>query len=184
MNKDLFNNIPSTWSELTLSQYNKLITAKLIKYEDAEDDETLNEIDFQLMVIATITNTHIDDLEALSVNEILPAMEKIKFIYTELQPVKTSLKCRDVSDITYAEYVQYMQLQHNPYENTATILPIFFKDLEGKDLNSFPIPEVVGFFLKLQTRLRKHLRHSQFSLALNLMKNEMKNLYRKVLGKA
>lgn len=184
MNKDLLNNIPSTWSELTLSQYNKLITAKLIKDEDAEEDETLNEIDFQLMVIATLTNVHIDDLEALSINEILPAMERVKFIYTPLEPIKTSLKCKDISDLTYAEFTQYMQLQHDPYNHTASILPIFFTELEGEDLNEYPINKVVGFFLKLQAKLRQHLLHSQFSLVVKMMKNKVKNLFKMGNAKA
>jgi hypothetical protein len=182
MNKELLQTLPTNWNELTLSQYNKLITANLIPVED-NDDVVMNDLDIDLMVIATLLNVHIDDLEALSVNEILPAIANISFLYTPLEPIKSNLKCKDISDLTYAEFVQYMQLQGDPFNNVNEILPIFFDDLKDVDLNEKPISEIVFFLIVLQKKLVKQLKRSQFSLVLKLMKQMMVNLWKRLTAK-
>lgn len=169
------NTLPKSWNELRLKDYNKLIQAELIKGDEIVDEE-LNELDFQLAVISTLTDTSIDDLEALTVNELLPAIQSISFLYTPLEPVKTSLKAKDITALTYAEFTAYMQLQSDPFNNTNQILPIFFKELENVDVNELSIAEVVGFFLKLTQKLKKHLRHSQISLVKKIAIQKMKKL--------
>lgn len=168
----MLDRLPKRWSDLKLKDYNKLIQAELIKEDETVDNE-LNELDFQLAVISTLTDISISDLEALSVTELLPAITSISFLYTPLEPVKTSLKAKDITALSYAEFTSYMQLQNQPFNNTNQILPIFFKELENVDVNELPIPEVVGFFLSLKVRLRKHLKHSQLSLVKKILKQQL-----------
>ncbi|RZJ82576.1 MAG: hypothetical protein EOO47_00060 [Flavobacterium sp.] len=178
MNKELLKTLPTSWNELTLSQYNKLITANLIPSEE-NDDEVVNDFDINLMVIATLTDTHIDDLEALSFNEILPAIANISFLYTPLEPVKSNLKCKDISELSYADFVQYMQLQGDPFNNVNQILPIFFDELKDIDLNEKPISEIVFFLIVLQKKLLKHLKRSQAFLIKKILKQKVMNLFKR-----
>ena len=172
LNRMDINILPKRWNDLKLKDYNKLIQADLIR-EDETAIEELNELDFQIAVISTLTDVSIGDLEALTVNELLPAIQSISFLYTPLEPVKTSLKAKDITALTYAEFTSYMQLQNQPFNNTNQILPIFFKELENIDVNELPITEVVGFFLELQKRLRKHLKRSQISLTKEILKQKL-----------
>lgn len=169
------NTLPKNWNDLKLKDYNKLIQAELIKADETVENE-LNELDFQIAVISTLTDVSIIDLEALTVTELLPAITSISFLYTPLEPVTTSLKAKDITALTYAEFTSYMQLQNDPFNNTSSILPIFFKELEDVDVNELPITEVVGFFLELQQKLREHLRHSQTSLVKKIAIQKMKKL--------
>ena len=183
MNKDLLNrlnSLPKSWNDVTLNDYNKLITAGVVA---TEYDEETSSIDIPLSIIATLTNTNIEELEEISYLEIAPYIQSLGWFYEVPVDAKITLKCRDVKEISYAEFVTFMQLKDGVYKYVNQLLPIFYPELEGEDLNTFSIPMINGFFSTAQRKLKKHFRTFQFSLCVAIVKKWLKEKVSKIFNR-
>lgn len=180
MNKDLLNklnSLPKSWNDVRLNDYTKLIEAGVVV---TEYDEETSSIDIPLSIIATLTGVSIETLEDLPYLEIAPHIQTLNWFYEVPVDAKITYKCRDIKDISYAEFVTFMQLKDGVYKYVNQLLPIFYPELEGKDLNEFSLPEINAMFFFAQKKLKKHLRTSQFSLCAQILKKLMKNLVQKI----
>jgi hypothetical protein len=179
MNKELLtklNALPKSWNDVTLSDYNKLNDAGVVANEY---DESTSTIDIPLSIIAALTNTPIDDLEELSYIEIATYIQSLGWFYYRPEDLKPSIKCKEISDISYAEFTQWMNLKDEPYKYVNELLPIFYLELEGKDINQISIPEINGLFFFVLKKLKKHLRLLVLSSKWKQAKRKMRNLFTK-----
>jgi hypothetical protein len=180
--KEKLDNLPTSWNETTLEQYLKLIHAL-----PAENDiTTTSDIDVPLLIISILTDTDFSLLEELSLKDILPLVNKISFVYTSPEQATIGYKCKDISELTYDEFVTYMQMKDEPYANITKLLPIFFPELKDKDLDKFSITTINACFFLLSKNLQRHLQRSQIFLSWQIVKQVSKQKMQKLnpFGKA
>ncbi len=172
----MIENLPKSWDEVTLEQYLTLIH-QLPPEESITDT---SDLDTPLTIISILIDTDLTALEALKLNEILPMIERISFIYKAPEQAKISYKCKAIEDIGYDEFITWMQLKDDPFNNTDKLLPIFFPELKEVDVNQLPITTINGCFFLLMNNLKKHLRASARSLSWKIIRLIVKKKIRKI----
>lgn len=164
------NKLPKSWDEITLDQFQKLSKIEIKDGEFAGIENTIS-------VIGILTETPVEDLETLSMKELMMLGDRIRFISTKPEPSKkTSLtKWKDLESITYNDYIVYVQNQNDILTSLDEFVKQFSKsELSKEEVLQLPITDVLqGFFL-----YRKKLRQSMKLLEW-LTKLEVKRLLKK-----
>lgn len=168
--------LPKSWDEVTLEQYLKQIH-NLPVDEPVTDT---GDLDTSLAIISILTDIPICDLEGIKLNEILPMVERISFIYQEPVQAKINYKCKAIEDIGYDDFITWMQLKDDPFNNTDKLLPIFFPELKQVDVKQLPITIINGCFFLLMKNLRKYLKRSARSLSLKIIRLILKEKIQKI----
>jgi hypothetical protein len=179
MNKELLtklNALPKSWNEVSLNDYNKLVEAGIVS--DEYDEET-SSIDIPLAIISALTNTPLDDLESISYIRIAPFIQNLNWFFVAPEDAKTAYKCKPISEITYAEFTQWMQLKNEPYKYVNELLPIFYPDLKDVDINTLSVPEINSMFFFVVKSLKKHLKYLALSSRWQQVKMKMSRLFTK-----
>lgn len=177
MNKELLtklNELPKSWNDISLNDYNKLVTAGVIVTEYDEETAT---IDIPLSIIAALTATSIDDLEAISYIEIAPYIVSLNWFYSPIQDAKIDYKCKDINEISYAEFTMWMNLKDEPYKFVNELLPIFYPELKDVDINTLSLPVINALFFFALKKLKKHLQRLAITSSWKVKKEQMKNLF-------
>lgn len=177
MNKELktkLDALPKSWNDVSLEDYNKLLSAGVVANEY---EESTSMIDIPLSIIATLTATPIEDLEDVSYAELVPYIQNINWFYEQPKDVKPAFKCKDISSISYAEFTSWMNLKDEPYKYVNELLPIFYSELQGQDINKMSVPEINGLFFFALKKLRLFLKRSRLILKWQQAKMKVKNLF-------
>jgi hypothetical protein len=107
---------------------------------------------------------------------------KLSFMTKQPEPLKESvLEWKRLDEITYNDYVSFIQLQQNQMENLHLIIKLFTKnDLFEEQILALSVPEfVTGFFL-FRKELKQYLKASIKSTRTKLIKQILKEKTKKV----
>jgi hypothetical protein len=157
MNKELkarLDKIPSNWNELNTGDYIKLI--QQLNIEDEEDSD--------VKILSILTDVDEDILNECHKKDMIPYLNRLVFLNSDVPTVKVPFKCKEVSEIKNKDFDLWMKLQAEPLENMNQLLPVFFPELKDVDINKIPYPIVNACFFLLLKKSKQSLRHSQLSL--------------------
>lgn len=156
--QELLKKLPASWDEVTLAKFQLLTTTEITETEDI-----LNGMENSIAVISKLTGVSIDELESMSMNDLAILSNKLTFMLTPPQSnQKTSvLVWKKLHEITYNDYVNFIQLQDKQLENMHVFIKSFSKtELTEEEVLQLSIPEcLTGFFL-LKKMLQKYLKAS------------------------
>ena len=148
----MYEQIPASWDDVTLNQFQKIMTVEI-----EEDSDVLNGVQNTLGVISKLTDVPINELEDLPMGEIQKLAKKLDFIVVPPTSDKKDsvIKWKSLDEITYNDYVNFIQLREKMTENLHVFVKNFSKvDMTDEEILALPIEEVlVGFFLLKQMLL-------------------------------
>ena len=169
--KDLLNKLPASWNELTIADFKKLnpIIEKLIKNED------INAVDIHIEILSTLLDVTPIEIESLPIADVIELSKKIAFVNeTPIAKGKTSFRWKDVTDITYSEYILFMNLKGSILDNTDNFIKYFAKDkLTTEEINQMSVQELINGFFLFNRMLTKSVKSSIWQTKLKLMKQKM-----------
>jgi hypothetical protein len=123
---NLFNELPKSWSDITVEQYQELFLLN--------EDDFNGEFDLILEQLAIILNTSSDDdeFDELDIDDLISLMSKIKWLKLDINKnnklIIDNLHCKDFNKLTLGEFID---LEHffglNYIENLHIICAIIYK---------------------------------------------------------
>lgn len=172
----LYNQLPNSWHDITLADYNKLINCKI--HEAEGEDGLLNGIHNTIEVISKLTNTDRESIEGLSMIQITALANKLDFITSEIdyKNIQTNLKWKTIDKITMDNYIQFIQTE-NHLMNLKTFIKSFsLNEFTDEQIEELPIDEVMSGFFLFRKQLMKSLKASAKSIKRNLFKQKIKQI--------
>lgn len=179
--KELLNKLPSSWEQLKLRDYIKL--SPVLNAADTEgdlvDDEIytikhLSDLDLNVQIISLLTDTPVEDIEALSMLEVNQLIEKLAFIGTVPQTGKLLIKYKEFSDLSYDNFITFQKLSldfteegilSSAIENLPVMLSLFAQKAEHNAeyfLNQ-SMPEVIAGFFTVKKNTEKYIQRLERS---------------------
>lgn len=169
----ILDKLPSNWTEVTLRDYIKLSGIKVVETDDVDGMSV--GIGNTLEVISVLSETSVERLEELPMQDILVLGKKVDFISIEPTITKSGdATFKSLEEITYNDFVTTNEiLSKEPFKNMHKIIKCFSKkkitEDEALDLT---MPEVMnGFFLQ-----RQGLKKSYHDMIQSLRKEIIKLL--------
>lgn len=169
--KTLLNNLPSSWEQVTLNQFQQLSNIEI------NTDEQFAGIENTLAVLSILSGISIEDLESLPMKELLELGNKISFITQEPEPAKkTSLtKWKDIDSISYNDFIVFLQNQEGILSNLDVFVKQFSKtELTKEEILQLPITEVLAGFFFARQKLRRYLKLLELSTKLEIKRHKKK----------
>ncbi len=181
MKTQLLKQLPSKWEEVTLRQFNKLTTTDITDNGDEFDG-----IQNVISIIAILTDSTVDEIESLPMKDLQELGSRLNFITTQATPSKTTrFKWKRLSDVTYNDYVSFIQLQDKQLENLHVFIKNFSTtELSEEDILELPITEcLAGFFLfkkQVQLSVKSLILSTKARIAKLKMIAKLKELKKKI----
>lgn len=174
--KELLSKLPSSWEQLKLKDYIKLspVLNKADNEEDIDVDiytiKHLSDLDMNVNIISLLTDTPIDDIEALSMKEVNLLIEKLSFLGSVPKSVKSSIQFKTFDELSYDNFVHFQKLQldfsedgilSSAVDNLPTMLALFAQKAEHNEdyMLNLSIPEVIAGFFTVKKNTEKYIQH-------------------------
>lgn len=167
MNKELkarLDKVSTSWNELTTGAY-----IKLIQHLNIEGEE-----DSDVKILSILTDVDEDILNDCSKKDMIPYLNRLVFLNSDVPDVKVPYKCKEVSEIGNKDFDLWMKLQEEPLQNMNQLLPVFFPELKDKDVNEISYPIINACFFLLIRNCKKSLRSLALSLNWQIVKTWLK----------
>lgn len=177
---ELLEQLPASWEQTTLEQFQKLTSIEL-----TEDSGAFNGVQNSLEVISKLSGVSVEDLEELPMKDIQTLGSKISFMVTPPVPAKTcQFTWKKVDEITYNDYVNFIQLQDKQIEN----LHVFIRNFSTTKLTEYeilqlPITEVITGFFLFRKQLQSYLQTSILLTKTRLVKFKLKDKFQRLKWK-
>ncbi len=174
--KELVEKLPGSWDELKLKDYQKFTEIEVS--EQDEFDGLAIGVDNTLKVISTLSGVSIDNLEQLSYAALQPIAAKIAFMLDVPKPGKeSSIKWKTLEEITYNDFITFMQLSKEPFVNLHKIIKAFSKiEMTEEQVADLSTQDAVTGFFLLRQQNRKFFNNSIKSSAIKLFKQTIREL--------
>lgn len=193
-----------------IDNYNKLTIGKYLELVEIIDDDTLEDIDKNVEIIALLEDEEVDVIYDLPLAEFNEKIQKTAFLHTEPKPLQVSTvyrladmeleACLNLEKLTTAQFIDY-QTYIKENDKLVELLSVFLipkghKYNKGYDIvdvqkiirDNMPITQALGlstFFLLLYQSLLKATQTSLIKRMKKLMKKEkdteMKMKYQEVI---
>lgn len=173
--EELLTKLPSNWNEISIWQFQTLTECAI-----TDDNDGLDGIQNSLEVISKLTGEHLDVLEQLPMSQINQLGNKLSFMVNPPELTKdTLLKWKTLDEITFNDYITFLQVQKEPMKNLALIVKTFTKsDFTEADILAMPVTEFnSGFFLfskESNQYLKRLIRSTKWKVVKLTMKEKLK----------
>ncbi|QEC78758.1 hypothetical protein [Mucilaginibacter ginsenosidivorax] len=179
--KELLNKLPSSWEQLKLKDYIKLspvLNAADTEGELVDDDiytiKHLSDLDMSVQIISLLTDTDIEDIEALSMLEVNQLIEKLAFIGTVPKTGKPKIAYKPFDELSYDNFITFQKLSVDFTEegilssaigNLPVMLSLFAKDPNHNPefIFNLSMPEVINGFFSVKRNTEKYLQRLERS---------------------
>lgn len=176
--KDILDKLPSSWAEVTYSDYYDKILKIIPEYED---NSLLYAVDSYIKVASVFLDLSPEIIGEFPISIINDITGKLSFILSKPLPLKKPKYnwMTKVEEPKYESFILYLkvseQLEKGDFSNLHLILKSICNDkLTDEEIFSMPMDEAeTGFFL-LRKSMVKYLKRMALSLALQSGKREMK----------
>jgi hypothetical protein len=178
--QEIIKLIPSSWDELTLAKF-QLLTECIIE----EDGTMLAGMENTIQVISKLTDIPVEDLEEYSMNDLQTIAAKLDWMLVlPVAKKKSIIKWKELDEISYNDYISFLQIQDKPFENLHIIIKNFSHTELTKEeiLNISTAEAFTGFFL-CRKKLAKYLNRSIKSTLIKLIWQRIKMKLKVVLNK-
>lgn len=165
----IYNQLPRSWNDVTLSQFQKLMKCKI-----SEDQDELNGMYNTIEVIHQLTGTPHDQIEGLSMLEVSALANKMEFLSTKMELVEINnckIKWLKIEEINMDKYIQFVKTEDHMV-NLHNFIKQFSKNgFTDEEIDLLPISEVMTGFFLFRTELMKSVIASMKSTKVQLKKH-------------
>lgn len=179
--KELLNKLPSSWEQLKLKDYIKLspVLNESDKDNDLVDDEIytikhLSDLDMSVQIISLLTDTPVEDIEALSMLEVNQLIEKLAFIGTVPQAGKPKIAYKAFDELSYDNFITFQKLSmdftkegilSSAIGNLPVMLSLFAKDPNHNPefIANLSMVECIPGFFTVKRNTEKYLQRLERS---------------------
>jgi hypothetical protein len=178
--KELLNKLPSSWEQLKLRDYIKLspVLNAADKDELIDNDiytiKHLSDLDLSVKIISLLTDTPVDDIEALSMLEVNQLIEKLSFIGSVPQTGKPKIAYKEFSELSYDNFITFQKLSldftqegilSSAIGNLPVMLSLFAKDEKPNPefILNLSMPEVINGFFTVLRNTEKYIQRLERS---------------------
>jgi len=178
--KELIKGLPTSWNDITLEMYTKLLDCK-VSDENGIVDTYQNIINFA----AILMNKESEEFDSLSMKDINEIIGKLDFIFTDIQQIKSDkFKWKSLEEITMDDYISFVQLGEKQLYHMDKFIKLFNKiKLTDEEINKLPIGEVLyGFFLYMNLSkryLNNLILSEQIKIVKLLIKKKIKAMFKR-----
>ena len=180
--QEIIERLPGSWSEMKLRDYQKIAHVKITESDDAFN--MFVGVDNTIKVISALTGINVEELEKLSMADLVKAANRLEFMAAMPDKVKNGkIKWKQLEEIKYDDFVAYNMLQGDLFNNMPTIITCFsykekYKDgvddmfvrFTKEEIEEMGMDEVhTGFFL-LRSIMMKYADSSITSHVRNLVR--------------
>lgn len=205
--QEIYNKLPSSWEEVTVEKFMKIsvieiaeksdfenLTADLgyiskmnLYFQELSDDERkqiLAGADFNLKTISVLTDVTEVELKTLHPYEIAKLIGKLEFMDVAPVPNKEgSIQFKLPDEITYDNFLQFIQFENDFFNNLHLLIPAFSKtQIEPENVLKMSIVDAHTCFFLHRKALRKLTYRTIFFLWIKLIKQTVKERFRKIIG--
>lgn len=168
--KELLERLPGDWSEFKLADYVKLGNIEL--EVDDEIGGTLAGLDNAIKIVAVIAGATIEELESMTMPEVNQLLSKVRFMTEHPKPLRSGkIKWKKASDTTYDDFITFVTLQRDTYNNMPLIIKAISADeMTDEEILNLPMDEVHTGFTALQSNTKRLLNRMRISSGLTLLK--------------
>jgi len=167
--ENIYNQLPRTWSDVTLSQFQKLMKCKV---EEGEGD--LNGMYNTIEAIHQLTGVPHDQIEGLSMLEVSALAQKMDFLTSKMELVEIKncrIKWLTIDEINMDKYIQFVKTEDHMV-NLHNFIKQFSKNgFTDEEIDQLPIAEVMTGFFLFRTELMKSVIASMKSTKAELKKH-------------
>jgi len=166
----LLERLPDSWDSVTLKQFQDLTGL-----EFKEQFDEIEGIESTIAIISKLTGESVDEIELLSIREIMILADKLKFMIQPPAIAKTSsISFKPLDKITYNDYISFIQIQKNQLQNLHTFVKNFSTtELTEDEILQLPITDVLsGFFLSMKA-YKKYAKRLILSTRINLIHQQI-----------
>jgi hypothetical protein len=169
--KGLLEKLPSKWNDIKLYQYKKISDLTI-----NESDDPLDGVDNTLSVIASLLDIPVEELEALPMKNIQAMASKMAFIAEAPKPTgKSPMKMKTIEQITYNDYVTYIQLSSDPIHNMTQILKTFSTDgLSEEEIDGLGMEQAMNAFFLLRIIGKTYINSFTLRIKFKLIRVKIK----------
>ncbi len=169
--------LPTKWSEIDLETFLKLQKIKI------NNDDTIGGIENTISQLSVFLDTSIEELQGLSMIELIELAQVISFTNELPNSNKTSIKWKKLEDITYDNWVSYNYYKEDILNHLDQfILDFSLNKYTKEDVLKLSIEEVyTGFFTLIHT-LKRFTKRSKMRTIFQLVKlwiiSKIKNIFK------
>lgn len=166
--KSIIDSLPSSWYEVSLKQFQTLVTSEI-----TETDDLFNGVTNTLEMVSKLTGIESKELENLLMRDITEIANKLSFTNEEPKPKKESIIVwKKVDEITFNDFITFTQIDETKrLENIHVFIKNFSTSkLSDEEILNLPITEVITGFFLLRKQLNKYLRSSIRSTTYRVVK--------------
>ncbi|GAA4907071.1 hypothetical protein [Mucilaginibacter defluvii] len=169
----LIDKLPTSYHDINYKTYIKVIQSIPAELPDGWDEEEFNSY-ITLIPLSIFLDIPVIDLERLPATELVPMLQRLQFLNEAIPEVKTTLKLKADTELTYDEFVSYQKLRLSQWDNMEKILKLIIKDKTADELSLLTIPEVVACFFMLNKLTNKSIQSLKRSLGKQMAKQNLK----------
>jgi len=175
--------LPTSWESMKFSDYNKCMNVPITEAVDDEDDQRFSSVNNSYKILSALTGEPFKYFEYIPYANIVPLIQKINFMFTEPKAgeFKHTKKVKKMEEVTYNEFVEFLQLFKDPVNNMAKIVALFTYKQDGskyteEDVNNFSVAEVYSIFFTLNKLSQKSIKLFRKRALIQLMKLAIKGI--------
>ncbi|WP_322518608.1 hypothetical protein U0033_26525 [Chitinophaga sancti] len=176
--EEIIKNLPSSWKELKLKDYLKIVDVSLIEYTNDIYGADFVKLDNAIRILSSLTGLTVDEIEKLPMSYVNQMVAKISFMdKLPSERIKPPFKIKRIEQITFEEYISFLNYTHKPeliFSNLPNIIRQFsitpFTQEEVENLN---MEDVLSCFFLSKKQLMTSLNNSIRQTVMRLIKLKM-----------
>lgn len=178
---ELIKQLPGSWGELTLQQYQRLGTFA----PELNPENPLDLLDKYTHIISLLSGVAVDELESLPFTEMTRLIQKVAFMNNPPEPAKGStIQWKKLNEVSYDDFITFINLSQQPLENLHTIIKAISKiELTEEQVLKLSMEEVMTGFQLLQKLAKKSVNNSIRLTAILLLKQTVRDLMKHIVCK-
>lgn len=166
--KSLLKQLPKSWDDISLKTFQKIMDLEITNNQDLFDG-----IQNSISVLSILTNSTVEELEELPMRDLMLLGSGLEFMKVLPKSTdKTSLQLKKIEEITFNDYVFFLNNSENNYiKNLHIYIKTFSKgELTEDEILDLPITDVLNGFFLFRKQLKESLKISIVSTKVDLMK--------------
>jgi len=177
----LIKNLPTSWKELKLKDYLKIVDISLIEYTNDLYEADFVKLDNAIRVLSSLTGLTINEIEYLPVSYVNQMVAKIAFMdKLPSERIKPSFKIKRIEQITFEEYVSFLNYTSKPeliFPNLSNIIKQFSTtQLTEREIENLNMEEILACFFLSKKKLKKSLTNLMLQAVKKLMRIKAKQV--------
>jgi hypothetical protein len=176
--QELLTRLPKSWGDINIRTFHRLTRAKI-----QQEDDMTNGVQNTISVLSSLLEMPEEELEDLPMKDIVILSNKIEFLLENPETPKSGvLDWKNIDEISYDNFITYVQSYENQMENLDSFVINFSKTkLTKEEILDLPVTEVFRGFFLFNRQLKKLVNYLIITTSWQLVKFHTKTKFQKPL---